>query len=104
VRGWLRAFAGNAEGIRTLFTALLGERDPLSGPIAPHASVLADAVEVIGAAAAAAPFTAVERSTARSHRRHVRSHFIQRGRLTPCAGRHRVQQSRWAPFCPWVHC
>jgi hypothetical protein len=54
VRGWLRAFAGNAEGIRAVFTALVVELDPLSGPIVPGASVLADAVEVIGAAAAAA--------------------------------------------------
>jgi hypothetical protein len=54
VRGWLRAFAGNAERIRVVFTALLVELDPLSGPIPVHRSVFADAVEVIGACAAAA--------------------------------------------------
>ncbi|MCA1681988.1 MAG: helix-turn-helix domain-containing protein [Actinobacteria bacterium] len=54
VRGWLRAFAGNAERVRVLFTGLLVELDPLSGPLPVHGSVFADAVEVIGAVAAAA--------------------------------------------------
>ncbi len=54
VRGWLRAFAKNAEGIRAVFTALLVELDPLTGPIAPRGSLFADVVEVIGAVAAAA--------------------------------------------------
>ena len=54
VRGWLRAFAGNAERIRSVFTALLVELDPLTGSLAPAGSVSADAVEVVGAAAAAA--------------------------------------------------
>lgn len=54
VRGWLRAFAGNAERLRAVFTALLVELDPLTGPIPPRGSLLADAVEVIGACAAAA--------------------------------------------------
>lgn len=54
VRGWLRAFARDAEVIRAVFTALLSELDALAGPIAPRGSGLADAVEVIGACAAAA--------------------------------------------------
>jgi hypothetical protein len=54
VRGWLRAFARNAEVVRAVFTALLVELDPLTGPVTPAGSVLADAVEVIGACAAAA--------------------------------------------------
>ena len=54
VRGWLRAFASNAERARALFTGLLVELDPLSGPIAPAGSVFTDAVAALGAAAAAA--------------------------------------------------
>ncbi|MGH8861699.1 MAG: helix-turn-helix domain-containing protein [Jatrophihabitantaceae bacterium] len=54
VRGWLRAFAREAEGIRAVFTALLAELDPLSAPIGPAGSPFADSVEVIGACAAAA--------------------------------------------------
>jgi hypothetical protein len=54
VRGWLRAFAGNAEAVRVVSTALLVELDPLSGPLPVHRSVVADAVEALGAAAAAA--------------------------------------------------
>lgn len=54
VRGWLRVFAGNAEQIRVMVTALLVELDPLSCPLPVHGSVFADAVEAIGAAAAAA--------------------------------------------------
>ena len=54
VRGWLRAFARNAEHVRALFTALLAELDPLFGPLPVHRSVFADAVEVIGLCAAAA--------------------------------------------------
>jgi hypothetical protein len=54
VQGWLRAFARDAEGIRAVFTALLAELDPLTGPIRPAGSVFADAVEVIGVVAAAA--------------------------------------------------
>jgi hypothetical protein len=53
VRGWLRAFSRDAEGIRAVFTALLAELDPLTGPIRPAGSVFADAVEVIGVVAAA---------------------------------------------------
>jgi len=54
VRGWLRAFAGNAEAVRVRFTALLAELDPLFGPLPVYRSVFADAVEAIGVAAAAA--------------------------------------------------
>ncbi len=54
VRGWLRAFARNAEAVRAVFTALLVELDPLAGPLPAHGSVFADAVEVIGGCAAAA--------------------------------------------------
>ncbi len=54
VRGWLRAFAGNAGRVRSVFAVLLGELDPLTGPIRPGGSLFADAVEVIGACAAAA--------------------------------------------------
>ncbi|HWM97917.1 MAG TPA: hypothetical protein VNO54_12735 [Streptosporangiaceae bacterium] len=54
VRGWLRAFAGNAERVRAVFTALLVELDPLTGPLRPAGSLFADAIEVIGAVAAAA--------------------------------------------------
>jgi hypothetical protein len=54
VRGWLRAFAGNAETVRSMFTVLLGQLDPLAGPLPAHPSVFADAVEVIGACVAAA--------------------------------------------------
>jgi hypothetical protein len=54
VRGWLRAFARNAERVRAVFTALLVELDPLTGAVTSAGSVLADAVEVIGLCAAAA--------------------------------------------------
>jgi hypothetical protein len=54
VRGWLRAFVGNAEAVRAGFTELLVRLDPVTGPLPVHPSPLADAVEVIGACAAAA--------------------------------------------------
>ncbi|MEO9221963.1 MAG: helix-turn-helix domain-containing protein [Mycobacteriaceae bacterium] len=54
VRGWLRAFAGNAETARVMFTALLVQFDPLTAPLPVRASVLADAVEAVGGCAAAA--------------------------------------------------
>lgn len=54
VRGWLRAFARNAEVVRSLLAALLVQLDPLTGPLPAHRSVFADAVEVLGACAAAA--------------------------------------------------
>lgn len=54
VRGWLRAFARNAEMMRSVFTALLVQLDPLTGALPARPSVLADAVEVVGVCAAAA--------------------------------------------------
>ncbi len=54
VRGWLRAFAHNAETARSVFTALLVQLDPLTGPLPVRPSVVGDAVEVVGACAAAA--------------------------------------------------
>lgn len=54
VRGWLRAFGRNAEAVRAVFTALLVQLDPLAGPLPAHPSVVADAVEVVGACVAAA--------------------------------------------------
>jgi hypothetical protein len=54
VRGWLRAFGRNAERVRAVFTALLVELDPLAGPIGVRGAGFADAVEAVGAVAAAA--------------------------------------------------
>ncbi len=54
VRGWLRRFASRSEQLRVGFTRLLHELDPLAGPLVPQACPVADAVEVIGRAAAAA--------------------------------------------------
>lgn len=54
VRGWLRAFARHAETARSVFTALLVQLDPLTPPLPVRPSVLGDALEVIGACAAAA--------------------------------------------------
>lgn len=54
VRGWLRRFAGRAEQVRAQFTRLLLALDPLAGPLAPRACPLADALEALGRAAAAA--------------------------------------------------
>jgi hypothetical protein len=54
VRGWLRAFAGSAERVRVVCTALLAELDPLAGHLLPAGSVFADAAEAVGACAAAA--------------------------------------------------
>jgi hypothetical protein len=54
VRGWLRAFAGNAESVRSVFTGLLVRLDPLTGPLPAGPGPFADAVEVIGGCAAAA--------------------------------------------------
>jgi len=54
VRGWLRRFTTRAEEWRVSFTGLLHALDPLAGPIAVRPCVLADAVEVLGLAAAAA--------------------------------------------------
>ena len=54
VRGWLRAFARNAETVRAWCMALLVQLDPLTGPLPSHPNRFADAVEVIGACDAAA--------------------------------------------------
>lgn len=54
VRGWLRAFTGNAEAVRSMFTRLLVDLDPQTAPLPNRPSVFADAVEAIGACAAAA--------------------------------------------------
>jgi hypothetical protein len=54
VRGWLRAFAGNAETARVMFIGLLVQFDPLTEALPVRPSVLADAVEAVGACAAAA--------------------------------------------------
>lgn len=54
VRGWLRRFAARAEQLRARFTRLLLALDPLAAPVTPRASPLADALEAIGRAAAAA--------------------------------------------------
>jgi hypothetical protein len=54
VRGWLRSFARNAETTRSMFTSLLARLDPLQSPFRPAGSAFADAVEAIGAVAAAA--------------------------------------------------
>ncbi|MDN5769210.1 MAG: hypothetical protein L0H78_25850 [Humibacillus sp.] len=54
VRGWLRRFTVRAEQERARFTRLLVALDPLAGPLVPRASVVADALEALGAAAAAA--------------------------------------------------
>jgi hypothetical protein len=54
VRGWLRAFAGNAEEVRSVFTGLLVQLDPLTGPLPVHPNVVADAVEAVGVCAGAA--------------------------------------------------
>ena len=54
VRGWLRAFARNAETVRSVVTSVLARLDPVHGPIGPARSVFADAVEAVGVVAAAA--------------------------------------------------
>ena len=54
VRGWLRAFARNAEQVRAVCTGLLVELDPLTGPVTPAGSVFADAVAALAAAVSAA--------------------------------------------------
>ena len=54
VRGWLRAFARNAEAIRTCFTRWALALDPLCGPIGPASSAFDDALEAIGVAVRAA--------------------------------------------------
>lgn len=54
VRGWLRAFARNAEAIRSCFTRWASVLDPLCGPIGPASSAFSDALEAIGVAVRAA--------------------------------------------------
>lgn len=54
VRGWVRRFAVNAEGVRVRFTVLAHDLDPLLAPVRPAASTVGDAVEAIGVAAQAA--------------------------------------------------
>lgn len=54
VRGWLRAFTGNAETVRAVLMALLVQLDPLTAGLPAHPCVVADAVEALGACAAAA--------------------------------------------------
>lgn len=54
VRGWLRRFGARAEGLRVLFTGLLADLDASVAAVAVTGSVFADAVEVLGLAAAAA--------------------------------------------------
>ena len=54
VRGWLRRFGARADGVRVLFTGLLHALDPSAAAVAVPGSVFADALEVLGLAAAAA--------------------------------------------------
>ena len=54
VRGWLRAFARNAEAIRVSFTRWASVLDPLCGPIRPEDSASSDALSAIGVAVRAA--------------------------------------------------
>ena len=54
VRAWLRRFACRAESIRVLFTGLLFVLDPEADGARPAGSLFADALEVVGLAAAAA--------------------------------------------------
>jgi hypothetical protein len=54
VRGWLRRFGVRAEGLRVLFTGLLHALDASAAAVGVTGSVFADALEVLGLAAAAA--------------------------------------------------
>lgn len=54
VRGWLRRFALVAVRVREHFTRWALALDPMTAPIIPTGSVVADAVEAIGLAAASA--------------------------------------------------
>lgn len=54
VRGWLRRFTARTEEVRVLFTGLLHALDPQTPPLPATGSSFADAVEVVGRAAAAA--------------------------------------------------
>jgi hypothetical protein len=52
VRGWLRRFSSRAESLRVLFTGLLHALDPGAAGMTPTGSVFADALDVLGLAAA----------------------------------------------------
>jgi len=54
VRGWLRAFARDAEAIRVHFTRWAHALDPVLGPVEAAGDAFADAVAAIGAAVRAA--------------------------------------------------
>ena len=54
VRGWLRRFGIRAESLRVLFTGLLHALDACAAVVGVTGSVFADALEVLGLAAAAA--------------------------------------------------
>ena len=54
VRGWLRRLGTRAEALRTAATGWLHALDASAGPIQARGSALADALEAVGAAAAAA--------------------------------------------------
>lgn len=54
VRGWLRRFGVRAESLRVLFTGLLHELNACAAAVPVTGSVFADALEVLGLAAAAA--------------------------------------------------
>lgn len=54
VRGWLRRFGANAEAVRAVFTRLLHALDPSAPGLVPRGDLVADAVEALGRAAAAA--------------------------------------------------
>jgi hypothetical protein len=53
VRGWVRRFAGRAEGLRSWFTTLALVVDAGPGRLEPTGSPVADAVAAVGAAVAA---------------------------------------------------
>lgn len=53
VRGWLRRFASSVDAIRSWFTVLAHDLDPMLAPLAPTASAFGDAVESIAVAARA---------------------------------------------------
>ena len=53
VRGWLRRASANAEPVRARAMRFAVEADPLLGPIEPAGTVLGDALEAVGVAAAA---------------------------------------------------
>lgn len=54
VRGWLRRFGLHAQSVRVLFTGLLHALDASAAAVTPTGSVFADALDVLGLAAAAA--------------------------------------------------